>query len=217
MNLLRKLTFFTVLLTVSLFAQTATWVQGTTTPPISLAPPAPYTITFTPSTSASVFTQPSYIEGLNLAGFQQAANINNALAWQSFSTAWSNWVAAGANLTAIPPHPVYQTVDPTAFANYWSALTRNGTGYNAAITPAPYNLPISPGFAALATAPTNLVVVTPAPAPTPTDPVGIALGNGYYADVAGDMLPAGSVFTDSRGTFTKQVYTTPFGKVSFWQ
>lgn len=215
--ILKRLTFIFALLLTSMWGQTpATWVQGTTSPPTSLAPPPPYAITFTPSTSASIFTQPSYIEGLNLSGFQQAANINNALAWQAFGTSWSNWVAAGANLTAIPAHPVYQAVDPSAFLNYWAALTRNGTGYNASVTPATYKLPNSPGFAALASAPTNIVVVQPTPAPTPVNPIGISLGGGAYGCVAGDPSPTGTVFTGAQGSLTKNVYLTPWGNECDW-
>jgi hypothetical protein len=38
-----------------------------------------------------------------------------------------------------------------------------------------------------------------------------------YYTVAGDTLPNGAVFTDTRGTFVKVVIQTPFGGEAYWE
>jgi len=43
-----------------------------------------------------------------------------------------------------------------------------------------------------------------------------SLGN-LYLNVVGDTSPDGSIYTDSRGTFTKHVVATPFGNTVYWE
>lgn len=65
----------------------------------------------------------------------------------------------------------------------------------------------------------------PAPVvpPVPNDPVGPpqgaanSAGQQMYYTVAGDTLPNGAVFTDTRGTFVKVVIQTPFGGEAYWE
>lgn len=61
----------------------------------------------------------------------------------------------------------------------------------------------------------------PAPAtpqnPAPTDPVGVQTIGSIYTSVPGDAYPNGATYTDSRGTFQKEVIVTPFGRVTYWE
>ena len=60
----------------------------------------------------------------------------------------------------------------------------------------------------------------PAPPPSssaPADPVGgLNFGN-IYLTAPGDQAPDGATVTNSRGTFTKHVALTPFGRNSWWE
>lgn len=63
--------------------------------------------------------------------------------------------------------------------------------------------------------------ITPKPTPGPviTDPVGVSEGAGFYGSTTADNLIKyinGAKYTDSRGTFTKHVATTPFGNEVYW-
>ena len=61
----------------------------------------------------------------------------------------------------------------------------------------------------------------PAP-PTPqtpaaTDPVGAQSVGNIYLSAPGDNYQDGAKYTDSRGTFVKQVIVTPFGRTCYWE
>ena len=60
----------------------------------------------------------------------------------------------------------------------------------------------------------------PAPVPPPaaiTDPVGAQSVGNLYLSVAGETYPDGAKFTDARGTFSKHVVVTPFGRTNYWE
>lgn len=84
----------------------------------------------------------------------------------------------------------------------------------------PWPATMPAGWVPVSTSPGSYPPFTPpaAPVTTPaiTDPVGgQSLGN-IYLTVSGDNSPAGTRFTDSRGTFVKQVTATPFGSSAYW-
>jgi hypothetical protein len=72
---------------------------------------------------------------------------------------------------------------------------------------------------------TAAAITPPAPpvTPAPNDPVGPpqgvnnAAGQPMFYTVAGDTLPNGAVFTDTRGTFVKVIVQTPFGGEAYWE
>lgn len=103
-------------------------------------------------------------------------------------------------------------------------LTYNGLTYNPA-TPPPGSIIVS----TLASSyPPFIAPKPPAPAPSAicpppgppsngcVDPVGPLSVGIIYLTVAGDTSPNGTVFSDTRGTFSKSVFVTPFGNESFW-
>lgn len=53
--------------------------------------------------------------------------------------------------------------------------------------------------------------------PPPSDPVGIQSVGTLYQSIPGDVLPDGSYYTDSRGTFVKHVIPMPFGTDRYWE
>lgn len=55
------------------------------------------------------------------------------------------------------------------------------------------------------------------PTPAPSDPVGVQTIGNIYTSVPGDDYPSGATYSDSRGTFQKEVIVTPFGRVSYWE
>jgi|ERR1700722_10507269 hypothetical protein len=62
----------------------------------------------------------------------------------------------------------------------------------------------------------------PPPQPTPqtpsgSDPVGLQSIGNIYLSVPGETYPDGATFTDSRGTFQKNIVVTPFGRSSYWE
>ncbi len=63
------------------------------------------------------------------------------------------------------------------------------------------------------------LVAPPPAANAPTVLVGgpIFPGSKFFYNVAGDNSPDGTKYSDARGTFTKHVYITPFGKSVIWE
>jgi len=58
--------------------------------------------------------------------------------------------------------------------------------------------------------------VQPPPQTPSSDPVGLQSIGDIYLTVPGETYPNGATFTDSRGTFQKNVVVTPFGRNSYW-
>lgn len=53
--------------------------------------------------------------------------------------------------------------------------------------------------------------------PAATDPVGAQSVGNLYLSAPGDTYQDGATYTDSRGTFVKQVILTPFGRTCYWE
>jgi len=64
--------------------------------------------------------------------------------------------------------------------------------------------------------PQQAVTTVPVIPPAPSDPVGAKLPDGRYNNLAGNSLPIGAVYTDSRGPFALAGVATPFGTITWW-
>jgi len=102
-----------------------------------------------------------------------------------------------------------------------SALQQNisvapGVSLPAAVA---YN-PLAPPFGSIKVS-TNIADFPPYNAPPPpvpvtTELVGPQAVGSMYLTVVGDTSPAGTMFSDARGTFEKYIAPTPFGNNAWW-
>jgi hypothetical protein len=87
-------------------------------------PPTLYTPGQSASTDPGVYSTGSYIQQLNLSGYQQQANDENSRRYANYLNAFQNWQSNGSQGTP-PQPPQYETVDQNGFNNWWSQYQTN--------------------------------------------------------------------------------------------
>jgi len=93
-------------------------------PPNPAAPPTLYASTQGLSTDPSVFTTQNYSEQLLYSSYLQQANNENSLRYQNYLNEFQNWQLNGSQGQQ-PNAPVYETIDPTAFGQWYAQMTQN--------------------------------------------------------------------------------------------
>lgn len=178
------------------------------------APPAAIAPTVQPSADPHVYmNDPNYIRGLNKQFMEQyAVVVPNNFAYDNFKFALQNWNKAGKT-SPLPAAPVYVQLDDAAFDAAWREYCAN----IAAGDP----MPLGDSFIAAAPAlPAPIVLpATLSAISTTTSPIGAANGGRVFQSSTADSLtryPDGSIYSDSKGTFAKHVFLTPFGTTIFW-
>jgi hypothetical protein len=95
-----------------------------TTPPSPAAPPTLYSMTQSVSSDPSVFTTENYSQQLLYSSYLSQANNENSLRYQNYTTEYQNWQLNGSQGNP-PAGPVYETIDPQGFNEWYAQMTQN--------------------------------------------------------------------------------------------
>jgi len=164
---------------------------------------------------AAGLTAAGVIAYVDVPGIQANVATGNAAKIAKYHNDVSNWLESLTQATSAlsagpPPSPITVTqVNTLVLQNLitaWNNNLANGVPYQ--------ELSLAPAFSQMQypVDPRIAQALTPVQAPTqPANPVGAALGGGYFADVTGDTNPVGAVVVNLNGTFVKVGANTPFG------
>jgi len=118
-------------------AQSETAVPQDNTGPATMSPAGPptmYSPSQSPSTNPSVYggtAGQSYIEQLNLSGYEQQANDQNNRLYQNYLVEFQNWQMNGSQ-GAPPQPPQYEAINQSEFGSWWSQYQANIASGNGA-------------------------------------------------------------------------------------